>query len=294
MKYIVKKASLILICLSMATVVVNAENYKGKKIRKKINKSEVDKCSRAQGSAEISINNVRARINTSGNMWYDGSVSRYYVPKTGESTPMFCAALWIGGQDANFQLRVAALRFGSEGEDFWPGPLSVDNNASVDREVCDYWDKILRITKAEVEQFVAGFDENGVPDLSKASQTIRKYAEYAHGDKKKNQSRFLAPFFDADLDGEYDYTKGDYPYYDFENKLCPTTLKAALPPGVPYTPIPTMESDPRPQYGTGGIRNATGGLLVDQVLKGDETLWWVFNDKGNSHTESRFGKSNRT
>jgi hypothetical protein len=27
-------------------------------------------------------------------------------------------------------------------------------------------------------------------------------------------------------------------------------------------------------------------LLVDQVLKGDETIWWVFNDKGNAHTES--------
>ena len=29
-----------------------------------------------------------------------------------------------------------------------------------------------------------------------------------------------------------------------------------------------------------------GGLLADQVIKGDATLWWVFNDKGNIHTET--------
>ena len=29
-----------------------------------------------------------------------------------------------------------------------------------------------------------------------------------------------------------------------------------------------------------------GGLLSDQVLKGDQTIWWVFNDKGNTHTET--------
>ena len=29
-----------------------------------------------------------------------------------------------------------------------------------------------------------------------------------------------------------------------------------------------------------------GSILADQVLKGDQTLWWIFNDKGSSHTES--------
>ena len=30
-----------------------------------------------------------------------------------------------------------------------------------------------------------------------------------------------------------------------------------------------------------------GSILVDQVIKGDQTLWWVFNDKGNTHTETK-------
>ncbi|NTW32096.1 MAG: T9SS type A sorting domain-containing protein, partial [Bacteroidetes bacterium] len=45
---------------------------------------------------------------------------------------------------------------------------------------------------------------------------------------------------------------------------------------------PTMGSDP--DY---GHVSENHGILVDQVLKGDQTLWWVFNDKGNVHTESQ-------
>jgi hypothetical protein len=29
-----------------------------------------------------------------------------------------------------------------------------------------------------------------------------------------------------------------------------------------------------------------GGLMYDQALKGDQTVWWVFNDMGNEHTET--------
>lgn len=265
-----------------------AEAYKYA-VKKPAKKAELERCRRGQGSAELSINNVRARINTSGNMWYDGSTARYFVPKDGNSTAMFCAALWIGGQDANLQLRVAALRFGQNGDDFWPGPLTVDANASVDKSVCEQWDKHFRITKAEVEYFVDGFEYQGNQfmgvDASRATEAIKTWP--AHGDVSKNQSKFMAPFFDRNGDGVYSWEDGDYPYYDLSGELCPAKIKANLPPGVPYTPTPTMESDTlNPNYGTGGVVKAYGGLLVDQVLKGDETIWWVFNDKGNAHTES--------
>ena len=38
-------------------------------------------CKRAQSTAELSVNNVRAMINGYGNMWYDGSVAQYHIPK---------------------------------------------------------------------------------------------------------------------------------------------------------------------------------------------------------------------
>lgn len=288
MKYISSKVSLLLMCLLLVGGAVHAEKFKYAASKKPTKKAELERCRRGQGSAELSINNVRARINTWGNMWYDGATARYFVPKDGNSTAMYCAALWIGGQDANLQLRIAALRFGQDGDDFWPGPLTVDANASVDKAVCEQWDKHFRITKAEVEYFVAGIEKNAAGqvvsvDASRATEAIKTWP--AHGDQSKKQSRFLAPFFDQNGDGVYSWEEGDYPYYDLSGELCPAKIKANLPPGTPYTPTPTMESDPN--YGTGGVVPATGGLLVDQVLKGDETIWWVFNDKGNAHTESK-------
>ena len=295
MKYIVSKLLLLVLCLCLINVSVDALPYKGKVTKKAVTKADngLTTCRRAQGSAELSLNNVRARINQGGNMWYDGSSAHYYVPKDGTSTAMFCAALWIGGQDENKQLRVAALKFGSSGDDFWPGPLTADGTASVDKAVCDEWDKIYRITKAEVQAFISSFelDVEGKPipgtyDPETLTDVIAKWP--GNGNTSLKQSKFLAPFYDQNKDGRYDYNDGDYPYYDFEGKLCPAKIKAELPAGSKYTPTPTMESDTtNSNYGTGpGMKPVTGGLLVDQVLKGDETLWWIFNDKGAAHTES--------
>ena len=253
--------------------------------KKTATQSKAASCKRAQSTSELNINNVRALINGYGNMWYDGSIARYFIPKDGNSTPLYCAALWIGGTDVNKQLRLAALRFGQNGNDFWPGPLTVDGTADIIVDVCNEYDKHFKISQAEVMAFRQMFDwdtsktnpqppvqnENfSEPDIA---QVIRDWP--AHG--KGNQSFYLAPFYDANNDGKYDYHDGDYPYYDFENALCPRTLKANLKPGQPYHPYPTMEDS---------LHIVTGGLLSDQVLKGDQTIWWVFNDMGNTHTES--------
>ena len=180
--------------------------YKGatKKAAKPRYKDGVESCRKAQGSAELSINNVRVRINQGGNMWTDGATAQYFVPKAGNSTALFCSALWIGGMDENDQLRVAAMRFGSEGQDFWPGPLTVDNNASVNRAVCDQWDKLYRITKAEVQEFVAHFQKDDLGhfqgiDPEYLTDAIKEWP--GNGNESLGQSRFLAPFFDRDGDG---------------------------------------------------------------------------------------------
>ena len=237
-------------------------------------------CKRAQSTAELNVNNVRALINGYGNMWYDGSVAQYHLPKNSNTCPLFCAALWIGGTDVNEQLRIAALRFGSEGDDYWPGPLDI-TTASVDLPVCNEFDHHWIITKAEVQAFMSMFtyDENGATpnetfSADAVSATIKNWP--ASG-TQVGQSPYLAPFYDANHDGVYKWEDGDYPYYDFNNDLCPRTLKAQW--GRDYTShvSTTMETEH-------GI--VTGGLLSDQVLKGDQTIWWVFNDMGNVHTET--------
>ena len=169
---------------------------------------------------------------------------------------MFSAALWMGGVDVNGQLKGAFQRYRGDGNDYWPGPLTNDGKAAVDIETCSEFDKHFVITRQQVDEFKLWFEDQAAYPEYTVPQIIKDWP--AHG-TETNQSYYLAPFFDADGDGSYDYTQGDYPYYDTKNELC----------GSPQL---TMEGN---------------GILVDQVLKGDQTLWWVFNDNGNIHTESK-------
>ncbi|MBQ9417021.1 MAG: hypothetical protein IJU19_00370 [Bacteroidales bacterium] len=247
-------------------------------------------CKRAQSTAELNINNVRALINGYGNMWYDGSVTQYHVPKNSNSSPLYCAALWIGGTDVNDQLRLAALRFGQRGDDYWPGPLKINGTASIDLPVCNAYDKHWIITKSEVLALKSHFNylsDTTVVQISSPdndiTDVIENWPATGEGD---DLSSFLAPFYDANNDNKYNPRDGDYPYYDFDNVLCPRTIKASLKAGQNYTSMPTMETDAGIVGVKEGNRIVSGGILSDQVLKGDQTIWWVFNDMGNTHTES--------
>lgn len=281
-----------LLVFAVSDVVLARECTECKKTNRKVSnvQTKAAVCKRAQSTAELNINNVRALINGYGNMWFDGSVTQYHVPKNSNSSPLYCAALWIGGTDVNDQLRLAALRFGSEGDDYWPGPLKINGTASVDLPICNAYDKHWIITKAEVLALRSHFeyDTNNIvnqissPDAD-ITDVIENWPAKGQGDDLSN---FLAPFFDADGDLEYNPHNGDYPYYDFDNKLCPRTLKANLKSGESYSPTPTMETDAGIVGIQEGDRIVSGGILSDQVLKGDQTIWWVFNDMGNTHTES--------
>lgn len=283
MKNIFSKLVLAAFLISALSSTVYAEDCKFVKkspARKTAMQSKAAVCKRAQSTAELNVNNVRAQINGYGNMWYDGSVAQYHLPKNSNTCPLYCAALWIGGTDVNDQLRIAALRFGQEGDDYWPGPLEL-KTASVDLPVCNQFDKHYVITKNEVQAFMAMFDydENGAtPNESYAPEAISATIKnWPASGINALQSPYLAPYYDANHDGRYNWEDGDYPYYDFNNDLCPRTLKAQW--GREYTShvSTTLETE-------AGI--VTGGLLSDQVLKGDQTIWWVFNDMGDVHTES--------
>ncbi len=238
-------------------------------------KSTAAGCASPSGFRFIEVNNVRARINTGGDMWWDlDGIGQYYIPGNTSQTSMFSSSLWIGGLDINNQLKLAAMRYRG-GQDYWTGPLTIDGTAAIDIETCAEWDQFAIVTRAEVDLFVDWYNsENKADDFPDyvIPKSIKEYP--AHGDISKGQSYYMAPFKDIDGDGDYDPNNGDYPYYDINNDLCP--LNFAGDPS--YIPTPTMESEFYEEY--------FGGVLVDQVLKGDETFWWVFNDKGNFHSET--------
>jgi hypothetical protein len=69
-----------------------------------------------------------------------------------------------------------------------------------------------------------------------------------NGDPSLNEARFLAPFYDANQNGKYEPDNLDeYPKFNLTN--------------VP--------------------------LCDKNLLKGDQAIWWVFNDLGNGHSESK-------
>jgi len=241
-------------------------------------------CSPGSNYKYLDINNVRTLIYSYGNGWFLEN-AEYEVPKGSKKTSMFSFSLWIGGIDLNNNLKLAAYRYGQgpntatahTKNDFFPGPLKIDGTAAVDEVTCAKYDKLYQMTRAEVQEFIAWWENKAdFPDYT-IPKSILEWP--AKGDRAGGYAYYLAPFYDNpnSLNGAQGIylpkEDGDYPYYDFANALCPRFLK------------------PGQKVQRGRIANGTAddtlGILVDQVLKGDQTLWSVYNDKGNVHSETQ-------
>ncbi len=257
--------------LMLAVSSLHAEKYKGGTATpRSMTPRAASTCLPATNSNELTVNNVRAYLETNGTMWFN-EIAQYEVPYGSGKTSMFAAALWIGGMDINDVLKLAAVRFRQRGDDFWTGPLTL-NGASVTQETCAAYDKHFPITRAEVENHIA----NWMNADYVMPNSIRNWPAHPM-DLSAGQSYYLAPFYDNDGDGDYNPENGDYPYYDIDNDLCPWTEKnraLAAADQLPKTPEERM-----------GI--SKGMVYADHVLKGDATLYWIFNDKGGPHTESQ-------
>ena len=261
--------------LIVAFLFMNVTEMRAEKVKMNDSKTRAIRgttagCSPSSTFAWLNINNAKVRVNAGGDMWWDlpgGTGAKYYIPANGSATSLYAGSLWIAGLDINQQLKCAAIRFRQKGNDFWTGPLTVDGTASILPETCMEYDKMYTITRAEVDEFLANCDPvTGIPNTADGYEIPSSILNWpAHGDVSKGMSRFLAPFYDRDGNQVYEPAMGDYPYYDIENELC-------------HTKIPTMDEE----Y-AGDVK---GSILADQVIKGDQTIWWVFNDKGSAHTET--------
>lgn len=235
-------------------------------------------CPNSNARLFMEFNDVRALIEVGGSLWQDranGSAA-YFVPAEANTTVIFAGAIWMGGKDVNGQLKLAALTFRS-GNDFWPGPLSVDVNsgnynpnqpvgdnairdfgaATIDPDVCIEYDRFFSIAKSEVTQFSLQYECSQTPGCEEiyniSADAINRINNWpAHGDVSRGQDFYLAPFYDRNNNGVYEPSLGEYPWFD--------------------------DILNRDDVVCGSDRRIT--------LFGDQTNWWVFNDKGNIHTES--------
>ncbi|MFT7612976.1 MAG: hypothetical protein ACI9J3_001944, partial [Parvicellaceae bacterium] len=233
--------------------------------------SKAANCSPATTSTTLSLNNVNALIEAGGSMWLNrgSNVGTYYVPAESNNSCMYAGSLWLAGVDVNNQLKVAAHQY-KTGNDFWAGPLSTvpgSGNgtnirdfgpAEIEPDVCDAYDRFYITSKQEVAEFRGWYRCGEDPDCDQGIE----YAGYtipssiltwpAHGDIGRFQDLYLAPFYDYNDDGVYNPNDGDYPKYDLDSEFdC---------------------SDPTNR--------------AARAIFGDVNYWWVFNDKGNIHTET--------
>ena len=228
--------------LALFTMVLIAKENVNQNLSSVTNTKIAAGCDPSTSQTDLDVNNVRTTIMGGGDMWWNLSDPQYEIPKGGNKHSLFAGALWIGGVDAGGQLKVAAMTYRQSGNDFWPGPLNVDN-ATTAADECTKWDKHFKIDRSVVEEHYTRFNTDPTYTSDMYPQSILDWP--ASGNTEAvGYSQYLAPFYDVNDNGIYDPYAGDYPDY-----------------------------------------NVTGNN-DDAALFGDQTLFWIFNDKGNIHSET--------
>lgn len=226
-------------------------------------------CDNAVEEMDMRINNVRARLLTAGDVWWDGDDGQYVVPNVppGEDpvSSIFAGAVWLGGFDPAGNLKLAAQTYGRSGGnfDFWTGPLTPfpdpdDEDAPppgiTEQAICDKWDKFFVVDGTDIEkhiqQFEAAQQAGEDYDVNLIPESIRgwpargnEFFFEVHQFELPNTSQGLAGFWDQDGNGLYEPDQGDFPVIE--------------------------------------IRGCT-----DKPQYPDQMIFWIYNDAGNIHAES--------
>ncbi|MFP4663121.1 MAG: T9SS type A sorting domain-containing protein [Bacteroidales bacterium] len=219
----------------------------------------VAECEVPKGYAELDVNNVRARILAGSDMWWDlEGTPKYEIPAGSGKNCGFVGDFWLGGKDANDQIYVMAQLYRQSRVASYPGPLKATGaqSGATSAEVCREYDHIYKINKSRVEEFRNWYACSQNPDCN----TEENFPGYtipdiilnwpAHG-PQGGYAYYLAPFWDANNDGEYNPYDGDFPYFEFPEDSVTDNFDC----------IDTKTKDPK--------------------LYGDQCLWNVFNDAGN-------------
>jgi hypothetical protein len=158
----------------------------------------------------LEINNVRARLNASGNHFFYENAD-YEVPKGSGKTSIFSNAFWIGGKDVQGNLHFAGERYrqgptgGPAGTkpDFYAGPVMDSIHYSIYQDTV--WNYVWNLKKTDIDFHRLHYWEPGYAPI----HDILTWP--GNGNVALGQAHRLAPFSDRNGDGIYDPADGDYP-----------------------------------------------------------------------------------
>jgi hypothetical protein len=149
-------------------------------------------------NASLDINQVKAMVNSNGDLFWDHSTSKFEVPKGNGTKTIFAGTLWIGGLDAGGQLKEAAQTYRQTGEDFFPGPIMTTYTTATD----SLWNKVWKINRSTIDSFRLGL-------FSSVPTAIATWP--GNGNVALGQAAQLADYVDINGDQVYDPNGGDYP-----------------------------------------------------------------------------------
>jgi hypothetical protein len=204
-------------------------------------------CDPATQSADLDVNNVRTKILNGGDMWWDLSSARYEVPKISDLNSVRKHSLFAGA--------------------IWIGGEDVGGNLRLAamtyrQRGSDFWPGPLdpatsNTSNAQCEQWDKIWKVDGSKIIAHSEAAAANGGSVSIVDqqidnwpgKKNNFDLASAPFKDVDQNGYYTPTGGDYPILQEECK---------------------------------------GSVLENNADdQPDQMLWWIYNDKGNIHSESQ-------
>lgn len=173
-----------------------------------------EECVTLPVTAEFNPNNVGAQLGQSGFIWW----GYYNVPNTpiGVSS-LYAGSLWIGGIDPGGNLKLAANFDGFEGgeTDYFQGPIDPETGFATP-ESCEHFNRFWNITRAEIDDFIADFEDNQTidelhPGVFAWPGRENPLSEEYNGFVLPVTPQGLAPFWDVNGDGVYNPMAGDYP-----------------------------------------------------------------------------------
>ena len=211
------------------------------------------------------INNVRAALLSSGDVWWDLNDGVYIVPKVLPGTgakpvsSIFTGGVWLGGYDEFKNLKLAATLYRSGTKtDFWPGPLTA--NGTTNKATCDQWDKHFTVYRQDIE-------------------TLRKLWSDALIAANNDPSRAIIPegLIPEKIKGWP--ASGNRFFFEINRFKLPTTSQG-------YGRFRDVNGNGIFEPDRGDFPTIDVRGCQDKDVYPDEMIYWIYNDNGNAHTIS--------
>lgn len=255
-------------------------------------------CRPGKNEIDMDINNIRARLRTGGDVWWDGQVGLYIAPKPAEGqiavSSIFAGGVWVGGTDKDGNLKVAGVTYRDQNDDYdwYPGPLNLEGQT--EEGICSDWDKFFTVNGDDVRNHIAAFDKCIADSCDFSCDSIPESVLYWPGQGNpfwRNKYEFDLPvnqsigaFWDENIDGIYNPCDGDFPTIEIRD--CGPENRAKAKELVPDQMIFWLYND------NGGPHRLTSGDKIQMEVQ-VQSFAYATNDEINDMTFYRYKLINK-